>query len=93
MHVVKTAFAVTATASLGSTPGTVVVSGKVSPKTSGKVVVQRLQNGGWIAVATGTLQASAYSVKAALAAGASYTLRVVKAFTSTIATGTSKSCP
>ena len=76
LHVVKSAFAVTATASLGTAPGTVVVAGTVSPSAKGTVSVQRLLNGAWIPVATGTLKGSAYSLTVAFGQGASYTLRV-----------------
>jgi alpha-tubulin suppressor-like RCC1 family protein len=90
LRVVKTAFSVTAAATLTTTAGTVVVSGSVSPHATGTVELQRLVGGTWIAVATDTLNASTYSIRASLPTSATYSLRVVKAFTTTTAQGTSK---
>jgi alpha-tubulin suppressor-like RCC1 family protein len=91
LHVVRTAFAVTASAALGTSPGTVVVTGKAGPHATGKVTLQRLSAGAWIAVAPGTLsRTGGFIVTASLAAGASYKLRVVKPFTRATAQGVSK---
>ena len=89
VRVVKTAWAVTASASLGTTTGSVVVTGTVGPHATGTVTLQQLVANAWIPVTTGTLTAGAYSITTTVPTSASYTLRVVKPFTTTVAQGTS----
>jgi alpha-tubulin suppressor-like RCC1 family protein len=93
VHLVKTAFAVTAAPVGGPVHqgGAVVLAGTVRPATRGSVLLQRLAGTGWTTVAHATLDASsAFSVSTAATAGA-YTLRVVKPFSKTVATGSSPS--
>jgi alpha-tubulin suppressor-like RCC1 family protein len=91
IHVVKPVYAVTASAALGTVLGQVVVSGNVSPHGTGKVQLQEASANTWITVATATLgTSSTYSATATLAPAASYTLRVVKPFSTTTAQGVSK---
>ncbi|BEP13699.1 hypothetical protein acdb102_20100 [Acidothermaceae bacterium B102] len=91
VHVVTTAFSVSAAATLTTSAGTVVVSGIVSPPAPGTVTLQRLIGGVWTDAATDSLNTSGgYSIRVSLPTAATYSLRVVKAFSATIAQGTSK---
>ena len=92
VHVVKTAFHVTAAAIAASvtTAQPVVVSGKVSPKGKGSVSLDGKVGTRWVSLAKATLTpGSAYSFSKPLPAG-SYTLRVSKPLTTSIAAGVSK---
>jgi alpha-tubulin suppressor-like RCC1 family protein len=91
LHLVKSAFAITA----APAPATVhngqslVVAGTVSPKATGTVSLQKLSGKTWTTVAKANLATmSTYSVSTRLAVG-SYTFRVFKSFSATVATGSS----
>lgn len=93
VHVVKTAYAVSAVPSSTSltTPAPLTISGKVAPKGTGSVTVQRLVGRTWISLGKAALtNASTFGFTRALAAG-SYRLRVSKPFTTKVAAGVSKS--
>lgn len=92
IHVVVPLFAVAAkaTAATVETGSPITVAGSVSRKAKGSVALQRLLGKTWHTIATAKLTVhSRYTVTAHAPAGA-YTLRVVKAYTTTIAAGTSK---
>jgi hypothetical protein len=89
VHLTKTAYKVTSTVVTKVNSGDpVVIAGKVSPKTSGQVILQVLHLGKWRTLATGSLAGSAYSFSKKLPPK-TYPLRVVKLFNATIATGSS----
>jgi alpha-tubulin suppressor-like RCC1 family protein len=92
VRVVKTAFHVSAQPGAASltTAQPVVVSGKVSPKAKGSVSLDSKVGSRWVSLAKTTLAAgSTYAFSKALPAG-SYTLRVSKPLTTTVAGGVSK---
>ena len=90
VHLTKTAYKVSAAAVTKVNYGTpVVISGKVTPKTTGLVILQVLNAGKWHTLATGRLTASAYTFSKKLPAK-TYPLRVVKPYNATIAQGESK---
>jgi alpha-tubulin suppressor-like RCC1 family protein len=90
VRIVKTRFAVSASSTAGVNVGNpVVVSGAVSPKALGSVALQSFSTGVWRAVASAKLTAaSTYSASLSWPVG-SYRLRVVKAFSTKVAAGTS----
>ncbi|MEP7055687.1 MAG: hypothetical protein ABI912_10615 [Actinomycetota bacterium] len=87
----KTAFAVTAAATPTVAAGQpVVVTGSVTPRAAGTVLLQRLQGPTWRSISTAPLSGAAtYRLSAVLPVG-SYSLRVVRTFTATTATGVSR---
>jgi Putative Ig domain/Regulator of chromosome condensation (RCC1) repeat len=91
VHVVKAIFTVRAAA----TPTVayakpIVVTGTVTPKATGSVALQRFQHKGWHNLATSKLsRTSTFTFSTTQPTGA-YRLRVVKAFTTSVAAGTSK---
>ena len=91
VRVVKAAFHITAQAAASvSTAHPVVVSGKVSPKGKGSVSLDRRAGSRWVSLARTRLTAgSGYSFSRTLPAG-SYTLRVSKPLTTSVAAGVSK---
>ena len=89
LRVVHTAYAVAASAAAVTSPAAVVVTGEVAPKATGTVQLQRLTGTQWLTVATARLtSASTFSASTSQPAG-SVQLRVVKPYTTTLATGTS----
>lgn len=92
IHVTTTAFKVTASARPAVAGGTpIVVTGTVSPKVKGSVALQALQHGAWHTLATAKLSSrSTYAVRKVEPTG-SYLLRVRSPYTTTIASGVSKS--
>ena len=91
LRVVKSAFTVSAIATLGTTPGQVVVTGKAGPPATGKVQLQRQVGSAWIAAGTGILTATGqFTITTILPLNDSYALRVVKPFSTTVAQGVSK---
>jgi hypothetical protein len=90
VHLTKTAYKVTSTVVTKVNSGDpVVVSGKVTPKSSGQVILQVLHLGKWRTLATGKLAGSAYSFSKKLPPK-TYPLRVVKPYSAKIATGASR---
>ena len=82
-----TAASVQATSTAGAP---VVVTGTVSPKAPGHVVLQSFSHGAWRTVATALLaKTSTYALGVDEPVGV-YHLRVLRAFTATVAVGTSK---
>ena len=89
VHLTKTAYKVSSTVVTKVNSGEpVVIAGKVSPKTTGQVILQVLHLGQWRTLATGKLNGSAYSFSKLLPPK-TYPLRVVKPFNTAIATGSS----
>ena len=92
VHVVKTAYAVSAAPASASltTPAPLTITGKVTPKGTGSVVVQRLVKTTWVTLGKAPLtKTSTFTYTKALAAG-SYRLRVSKPFSTKVAGGVSK---
>ncbi|BEP15805.1 hypothetical protein acdb102_41160 [Acidothermaceae bacterium B102] len=91
VRIVKALYAVTSSSPAATPVGTaIVVTGRVSPKGTGTVWLQRLQGRTWLNLASATLsKASAYTVRAVRPVG-SYRLRIVKAFSAKVAAGSSK---
>jgi alpha-tubulin suppressor-like RCC1 family protein len=93
VRVVTSSFAITArpNSAILPTGGTLLVTGTVGPKSSGSVSLQRLIGTAWVNVAKGALTSTTtYGVALPVSTG-SYTFRVAKAFTKTVAAGLSKS--
>jgi alpha-tubulin suppressor-like RCC1 family protein len=93
VRVVKTAFKVTAVASGATltTAQTLTVSGKVTPKGTGSISLDKAVGTTWVSLGKATLtKTSTYRFAKALPAG-SYKLRVSKTFTKTVAGGVSAS--
>jgi alpha-tubulin suppressor-like RCC1 family protein len=92
VRVVKTAYSVTASVPNTVVTGTpVTVTGKVSPKATGTVVLQTTGPQGWYAFASAKLSpTSTYALTGTLPLGA-HPLRVVKAATTKVAQGVSRS--
>lgn len=91
VRVVKASYAVTAQATVGVVLGTVVVTGKVSPHGTGRVTVQQLVGQAWKPVATGVLGNTGLFSVAVVKPVGTYTLRVFKPFSTTVAEGLSSS--
>jgi alpha-tubulin suppressor-like RCC1 family protein len=91
VRVVPTRFTVTATAPRTVAAGAAtVVTGSVKPKATGTVVLQRLSGRTWTTVGSAKLsRSSSFTVSHLLSAG-TYHLRVLKAFSPTVAAGLSK---
>jgi Putative Ig domain/Regulator of chromosome condensation (RCC1) repeat len=91
VHVVKAIFTVRATSTATVAYGTaLVVSGSVAPKATGTIALQLFQHNAWHNLASSTLsRTSTYTVRTTQPTG-TYRLRVVKAFTTSIAAGTSQ---
>jgi alpha-tubulin suppressor-like RCC1 family protein len=91
VRVVKPIFAISAAAAKTAVLGRVVVSGKVGPRATGRVVVQELVGKVWKALATGVLaKTGTYSIALSLPVSSVNRLRVFKSFTTTTAQGRSK---
>ena len=90
LHAVTKQFVVAAASSSTTTaPAATVVTGVIVPAAKGSVQLQRLVSRTWTVVATGRLGAGGtFSTGAVLPVG-NQQLRVVKAFSSTVAAGTS----
>jgi alpha-tubulin suppressor-like RCC1 family protein len=90
LRVVKTGFAVRASAPPSVASGVpVVVTGSVAPKATGSVWLQELTTGEWHNLASVKLTKSAtFQLSQSLPTGA-YALRVIKAFSTTVADGRS----
>ena len=91
IHVVTRAFVVRASATASVTsPARITVNGSVASRATGFVALQALRHKVWRTIATGKLtRASSFTLSKAEPAG-TYRLRVVKPFTSTVASGASK---
>jgi hypothetical protein len=91
VRLTKTAFKVSSAVVTRVNAGSpVVLTGAVTPKATGQVVLQVLHLGKWRTLATTKLVGSAYSFTKNLPPK-TYPLRVMKAFTAAVATGESKS--
>ena len=92
VRVVKTAYAVSAAASATSLtlPAAATISGKVTPKGSGSVVVERLVGATWTSLGKATLSTGSTFVFSKTLAAGSYTVRVRKPFSTTVAGGVSR---
>jgi alpha-tubulin suppressor-like RCC1 family protein len=92
IHVVKAHYVVSASTASDVVAGSpVVVTGVVHPRATGSVVLQWLKGTTWVPLATAKLtRASTFTIGATRPLGA-YRLRVVKAFSATVAAGTSAS--
>ena len=91
VRLTKTAYKVTLAAVSKVNAGSpLVITGVVTPKTTGQVVLQYVKAGKWATLATGRLNASAYTFTKVVPADG-YKLRVMKAFNATIAGGVSRS--
>jgi hypothetical protein len=90
VHTTKTAYKITSTVVSRVVSGNPIpVTGKVSPKTTGKVYLQVL-NGTWKTIAAAKLSGSAYSFNVNLPVKSkAYSLRVMKPFNTKIAQGES----
>ena len=87
--ITKAVFVVTVSAAATTAPSPVVVTGSVIPKATGVVELQLLQSSVWHNVASAHLTAhSTYAISLVRPVG-SYRLRVVKAFSATVAAGNS----
>jgi alpha-tubulin suppressor-like RCC1 family protein len=91
VRIVKAIYAVTATTAASVSAGQpIVVTGKVSPKATGTLWLQRLQGRTWLNFASTKLtNSSSYAIRTTRPAG-SYRLRVVKAFSAKVAGGISR---
>ncbi|MDX6203556.1 MAG: large repetitive protein [Frankiales bacterium] len=90
VHLTKTAYKLSAATVTKVNAGEpVVVTGKVSPKATGRVYLQWLHLGKWRTLSSAALTSSTYKISKLLPAKA-YALRVVKLYTTAIATGHSK---
>jgi alpha-tubulin suppressor-like RCC1 family protein len=90
VRVVKALFVVKAAAAKSVAAGApIVVTGSVRPKATGSVVLQRLVGRTWHNLATARLSAASTFRFATLRPTGSYRLRVMKAYTATLAGGVS----
>ncbi|BEP13199.1 hypothetical protein acdb102_15100 [Acidothermaceae bacterium B102] len=89
LRVVPNAYAIAAATSGVALPngGSLVVTGAVVPSATGTVTLEQLSAGAWVTAAqTALSKTSTFSISTALSTG-SYTFRVSKAFSTTVAAG------